>query len=227
MQLSDAGSGAAVPSWAQLTAAAAIFAAAQLSFRPSMQRRHFLATTALGLAALPACAPAQIPTPGPTLLTVSGAVEPGNRRALDPALDQLMHKHGVAFERAHAFDFAALAALPAVTIEPTLEYDARPHVLSGPLLLDVLGAAGARPPDEAQLLLRALDGYAAPVSVRHAREHGFIVATHLDGAPIPLGGLGPLWAVFDADRFPDVAARPLSERFVLCPWGLYSVEVPA
>jgi hypothetical protein len=40
-----------------------------------------------------------------------------------------------------------------------------------------------------------------------------------------LGGLGPLWAVYDADRFPDMAARPLNQRFGLCPWGIYHIHV--
>jgi hypothetical protein len=40
-----------------------------------------------------------------------------------------------------------------------------------------------------------------------ARARRFIVATHLDGEAMALGGLGPLWAVYDADRVPDMAAR--------------------
>jgi hypothetical protein len=54
---------------------------------------------------------------------------------------------------------------------------------------------------------------------------GMIVATHLDGQPMPLGGLGPLWAVYDADRVPQAAARPLAERFAQCPWALYHIDV--
>ena len=40
-----------------------------------------------------------------------------------------------------------------------------------------------------------------------------------------LGGLGPLWAVFDPGRVPELAARPLAERFASRPWALYHVEV--
>ena len=57
------------------------------------------------------------------------------------------------------------------------------------------------------------------------RKYRFIVATHLDGKPMPLGGLGPLWAIFDADRFPDMAARKVTERFALCPWALYHIDL--
>jgi hypothetical protein len=42
---------------------------------------------------------------------------------------------------------------------------------------------------------------------------------------MPLGGLGPLWAVYDADRVPEMAAKPVNERFAVCPWGLYHIDV--
>ena len=51
------------------------------------------------------------------------------------------------------------------------------------------------------------------------------MATHLDGQPMALGGLGPLWALYDADRFPDMAAKPLSARFANCPWATYHIQV--
>jgi hypothetical protein len=194
-----------------------------------MRRRRFLsASAALGLAALPGCAPGGSASPqGPTLLTVTGAIGEGNRGPLDPALDQMMVKQEVTFENAHAFDFHALRGLPSVTIRPTLEYDGRRYALSGPLLTDVLAEAGAEASGEGSVVLRAVDGYAVRVPLAEARRLGFIVATHLDGQPLPLGGLGPLWAVYEADRFPEMAARPVTERFILCPWGLYHAEVLA
>ncbi|RXZ33828.1 molybdopterin-dependent oxidoreductase [Oxalobacteraceae bacterium CAVE-383] len=193
-----------------------------------MRKRNFL-FTALGIAAAPVLAnskPAAHKAAGPTLLTVSGAIGRGNRGALDPALDQMMHKQGVQFERARVFDFDALAALPAIDIAPTLEYDARRHALRGPLLSDVIGAATEKPlPDAATVKLRAVDGYVVQVSMADLRKYGYIAATHLDGNPMPLGGLGPLWAVYEADRFPEMTARPLPARFTQCPWALYHIEV--
>lgn len=196
-----------------------------------MEKRLFLtsAATAIGAAALPTHSPAaQTPrgSRGPVLLTVTGAITKANRSALDPALDQMMAKQKIAFDKAHAFDFAALTALPATTIKPTLEYDSKPHTLKGPLLTDVARAAGA-PAEGTRFVLRAVDGYNVTLSLADARKYRFIIATHLDGQPMPLGGLGPLWAVYDADRAPDMAAKPVTERFALCPWGLYHVEVLA
>ena len=162
---------------------------------------------------------------GPTLLTVSGRIGSGNRGPLDPALDQLMVKQGLAFKVAHAFDFAALSALPSVSINPTLEYDRKRHTLSGPLLSDVLAAVGAKIDSTTTCQIRAIDGYAVVLRAAELIERRFVVATHLDGQPMGLGGLGPCWVVFDADRFSDVVRKPLNERFALCPWATYHIEV--
>lgn len=163
----------------------------------------------------------------PILLTVTGAIDRTNRGAFDPTADILMGKQNVRFERAYAVDYAALAALPARRFSATLEYDQKPHALAGPLLQDVLHLAGARLRDETELTLRAVDGYAPVLRVADARRRAYIVATHIDGKPLALGGLGPLWAVYEADRFPDVAARPVKERFGQCPWALYHIDVAA
>ena len=192
-----------------------------------MNKRQFL-----GAAALAGASPAFAGSPaaagkGPALLTLTGAIGKTNRGPFDPALDQMMHKQNISFDRAFTFDFTALAGMPAVHVAPTLEYDGKPHRLSGPLLLDVLASAGARPADSARLVLRAVDGFAVAISVEKARRQRFMVATLLDGKAMPLGGLGPLWAVIDADRIPELASKPLAQRFGECPWALYHIEVQA
>ncbi|MDQ1815098.1 molybdopterin-dependent oxidoreductase [Massilia sp. CCM 9210] len=191
-----------------------------------MKKRHFLgaAASAAALPALAAGTPAR-QAPGPALLTLTGELARSNRGPFDPVLDQMMHKQKISFDKAFGLDFGALLALPAVGIRPTLEYDAKPHALRGPLLLDVVAASGTRLRADGKLVLRAVDGYAVALPVAQARAQRFIVATHLDGKPMALGGLGPLWAVYDADRFPDMAARPVAERFGACPWALYHIEV--
>ena len=192
-----------------------------------MKKRDFLAVTAVGASILPSQIFAQ-QTPTnlrtPVLLTVTGAIGKGNRGALDSALDQMMVKQKISFDKAFVFDFAAIAALPRIEINPTLEYDGKVHKLSGPVLTDVVRAAGSAT-DGTRFLLRATDGYNIAISANDARKYRFIVATHLDGNPMPLGGLGPLWAVYDADLFADMSAKPVNERFGLCPWGLYHIDV--
>ena len=192
-----------------------------------MKKRQFLGAVAAA-GALPSLgAAASKAERGQTLLTVTGAIAKPNRGSFDRVTDQMMHRQRLTFDKAFAFDFAALTALPAISIKPTLEYDGRPHTLSGPLLVDVLKAAGALTGENSNLILRAVDGYATAVALARARAQRYIVATHLDGAPMALGGLGPLWAVYDADRVPEMANRPVGERFTTCPWALYHIEVQA
>ncbi|SDD30645.1 hypothetical protein SAMN05444679_109156 [Variovorax sp. CF079] len=189
-----------------------------------MNKRHFLGTATLaGL--LPAIhASAAEPTrKSPGLLTVSGAIAKSNRGPVNPALDQLMAKHGVKFDKAYVFDSEALRRLPVVRIKPTLEYDAKAHSLAGPLLTSVVEAAGVA--GDAMLALRAVDGYVVPLRMADVRSYRMIVATEIDGAPLALGGLGPQWAIYEADTLAAFKDKPLKERFALCPWGLYSIEV--
>jgi hypothetical protein len=193
-----------------------------------MKKRQFLGAALLSAGALPTVsAQAAAKAGAPALLTVAGAIARSNRGPFDPALDQMMAKHKVSFGKACTFDYAALLAMPAITIKPTLEYDAKVHALRGPLLLTVLAAAGAHLNEGSKIVLRAVDGYAVTLTPAQARAEGFIVATHLNGKPMPLGGLGPLWAVCDADRVPQRAALALKDRYGQCPWGLYHAEVMA
>lgn len=192
-----------------------------------MNKRDFLNVSALiGAASLsPTPALAAASTTGPTLLTVGGLVPQGNRPALDPELEQMMAKHGVRFGQAFTFDAAALQKLPKTRIRPTLEYDGKVHTLSGPALLDVLSAAGVKADPGLRLGIRALDGYNVEISVADVAAYRMILATHMDGKPMGLGGLGPQWAVYDADRLAAFKDKPLKERFGLCPWGVYYIDV--
>jgi hypothetical protein len=195
--------------------------------RISMHKRTFLGAAAAATLIPNPVSAAPSNERGPALLTVTGAIAHGNRGPFDPVLDQMMHKQGLSFSKAYVFDAAALMALPALTIRPTLEYDGKPHVLRGPLLLDVLAHAGARVRDNTTLTLRAVDGYNVELSGAQAQQRRVIVATHIDGGAMALGGLGPLWAVIDADRLPAMAALPLAQRFQQCPWALYHIDVAA
>lgn len=193
-----------------------------------MNKRRLLTITGLaGLLPVSRTEAAPPAASGPTLLTVSGAVGKSNRGASDPALDQMMAKHGIRFDKAWTFDAAALHRLPPVTIHPTLEYDAKVHALRGPLLETVLQTAGTPAGATTMLGLRAVDGYNVMISLADVRSYRMIVATHIDGRPLALGGLGPQWAVYDADQLPAFKDKPLKERFGLCPWGLYHIDVRA
>ena len=191
-----------------------------------MNKRHFLGTATLaGLWPAVDALAADPARKGPGLLTISGAIGKSNRGPVDPALDQLLVKHGVKFDKAYVFDSEALLRLPSVRIKATLEYDAKLHSLAGPLLTSVLEAAGVPTTSEVTIALRAVDGYVVPLSMANARAYRMIVATEIDGTPLSLGGLGPQWAIYEADTLAAFKDKPLKERFALCPWGLYSIEV--
>jgi hypothetical protein len=192
-----------------------------------MNKRDFLSATALSGFALSQASLANgySKINGPRLLIVTGAIGKANRGGIDPVLDQMMFKQKLKFDKAYGFDFQILTHLPQTHFTTTLEYDNKPHQLSGPLLLDVLHAVGVKWQGNRKILLRAIDGFAVVVTMSEIKKQAYIVATHLDKVPMSLGGLGPLWAVFNADVIPELATKPVNERFGLCPWGLYQIEV--
>jgi len=162
-----------------------------------------------------------------TILTVVGDIRRVNRSKSDMVKDQLMHKQGVHFDRAYTFSLNDLEKLPAVSIRPTVEYDARVHKFTGPRLIDVLSVAGVDESPHTQLILRGIDGYSPEVNFARAKEHNYILATRMDDEILAIGGFGPLFAIYDADRINEFANKPLPQRFEACPWGLYCIEVVA
>ena len=123
-----------------------------------MKKRQFLSTAALaglGSVILPeAHAAASKSSAGPALLTVTGAIGKSNRGRFDPVRDQMMYKQKISFEQAHAFDFAALSALPKITIKPTLAHGGAKNWSSAFLPAayqgTALGHAGIRAKDLAE-----------------------------------------------------------------------------
>ncbi|GAB7127592.1 hypothetical protein JCM19000A_20990 [Silvimonas sp. JCM 19000] len=202
-----------------------------------MNKRTFLLRGAALLSTVPLTAlaqskahskprkPAPAPVGGPAVLTVSGAISRSNRGAVDPALDPLFNKLAIHFDKAWTLSWPELAAMPANDIHTTLAWDGKVHSLRGPYLAQLLATAGAATRDGTKVLLRGLDGTSASISLGDLRKYRYIVATHMDGQPLALGGFGPLWAIFAADQFPEVMARPLAERYLNCPYALFHIEV--
>jgi len=157
-----------------------------------MKKRDFLSRTALlGILPVATADAAGSVARGPVLLTISGDIATANRGALDPALDQMLSKHGVVFDKAMELDAAALYRLPKITFKPTLEYDAKVHTLSGPLVTTVLELAGVASGGAVSVGLRAVDGYNVALSLADLRNYRMIVATHMDGRPLALAGSAP------------------------------------
>jgi len=196
-----------------------------------MKKRQFLSNSisllagAAGMLATESRAASAVAADHQVILTLTGAIDQTNRGKLDEMRDQLMHKHGIHFERAYSFTLPDLLRLPAVTINPTMEYDAKVHQLTGPRLIDVLNAAGIKKMQATKATFHGIDGYSPEITLAQASKFNFVLATHLDGKLLSIGGFGPLFALYDADRIPEIAAKPLNQRFIACPWGLYCIEL--
>jgi hypothetical protein len=159
--------------------------------------RRLLLALALLLALPPAALRAE---DGRTLVTVVGAIGQTNRGPFDPFQDALLGNLAEPFERAFAFDAAALAALPQGRL--TLSYpnwDGAGHVFTGPLLAGLLAAVGAT---GQTVSVMAVDGYLAEFTPAEIAAAGMVLATAMDGRPLAIGGHGPAWLVFPPGSVP-------------------------
>ncbi|XHB98635.1 hypothetical protein ABWH97_10010 [Nitratireductor sp. ac15] len=154
-----------------------------------------------------------------TLLTVSGAIGKTNREAFDPFFDGFLKFHDKTFEKAYSFDWEALAALPqkSVTVNADTEDWPRPLTMEGPLLKDVLTTAGAAG-DTATLY--ALDGFGLEMSAEKMASREWVLAMKVGGEPLGIGGLGPLWLVYDTSgrKAPEEEERSWV-------WSVFHIEI--
>lgn len=129
----------------------------------------------------------------PVILTVTGEIGKTNRGPFDAFHDILFDSLGIEFTGAYAFTRADLLALPQAKL--TVRYDNWPAEVSvtGPLLKDVLATVEARGDT---ILVRALDGYAPEFQRSDVEAGEYVLALEADGAPLALGGRGPVWLVF-------------------------------
>lgn len=156
-------------------------------------RRHFLSLLALAMPATRAAAGAF-----PTILTVQGRVAGG---------------------QPHHFTMPGLDRLPQRRFTTKSPWTQEAHTYQGPLLRDVLDAAGAQ---GQQLRAAALNDYRVSIPVDDARQHDVIVATRIDGQPIPVRGRGPLFVIYPFDEKPDLRKAAYYERSI---WQLRSIDV--
>lgn len=178
--------------------------------------------TRLSLSALAAAVTLALAPPamaeGPVFLTVTGAVESPNRGAMDPDRDKLFLFNDATFEAAAEFDLEALGALPQVTVRTDFPQGGEMVEFSGPLLADVLEAAGAT---GETVTVQALDGYAVEVPLEEMVAKGAVVALTRDGRPLGIGNFGPTQIVFPRADRADLADMP-DDWWV---WQIYHIRV--
>lgn len=166
---------------------------------PDPRRRHCLLALAGCLAGAPAWA---LPPPkGKVLLSVSGSITAGN-----------------ASGRAD-FDLAMLDAMPQHGFTATTPWFKEPRRFSGPLLRDVLAAAGA----QGQMLKAvALNNFKADIPVEDALKFKVLLATRLDDKPMSLREKGPLFIIYPFD---DNAELRQERYYSRSAWQLRALEV--
>jgi len=169
---------------------------------PAMPTRR---SACLGLLMATGFAPAMaLDTPrAEPVLTVSGQVRMPNRGA-----DAV-------------FDMAMLAALPQSDIVThTPWYSGEPRRFTGPLVRDILGAAGAA--RTSVLRAVALNDYRVEIPAEDAHGIDMIVARLLDGRPMPVREKGPLFVMYPFDTRPELRTPLFFNR---CIWQLRAIEV--
>ena len=93
-------------------------------------------------------------------------------------------------------------------------------VFVGPLLLDVMQAAGVT---SGTLTFKTLDDYSAPIPWEDLVRYGVILAHSQDGKRLSNKRWGPLWTIYPRDQNPAALKGPIAEsRFI---WQVNRIEV--
>ena len=117
------------------------------------------------------------------------------------------------------FDMAMLEKLPQHSFTTATPWYPAPKTFTGPLLRDVLAAAGAR---GALLRAVALNDYKTEIPAADADRYDMIVARLLDGKPMLTREKGPLFIVYPFDSHPELRSGPYFARSA---WQLRTIEV--
>lgn len=117
------------------------------------------------------------------------------------------------------FSLATLDAMPQATIRTSLPWYEGVGEFSGVPLKDVLSAAGAV---GNSLQLTALNDYVVNAPTDELIEAGALLATRLDGQPMPISDKGPIFVLFPFDDRPDLQHQAYYSRAV---WQLDRIEV--
>lgn len=117
------------------------------------------------------------------------------------------------------FSMDMLAKLPQKTFTTKTPWYPKPVTFTGPLLRDVLAAAGA---NGKQIAARALDDYKTMLPMSDALSHDVILARKIDGKSLSVRDKGPLFIVFPYDSKPELQAQVYLDRSA---WQLKSLTI--
>ena len=117
------------------------------------------------------------------------------------------------------FDMPMLERLPQVSFVTRTPWYAQPRKFTGPLLRDVLAAAGA---SGTTLRAVALNDYWVEIPVEDTARHDLILARLLDDKPMAVRDKGPLFAIYPFDAQPELRNPVYYSRSA---WQLRTIEV--
>ncbi|KAF0811856.1 hypothetical protein IGB42_03666 [Andreprevotia sp. IGB-42] len=165
-------------------------------------KRIFLRTLLGGALLLGSTMASALETPkGPVVLTLSGKISQNNGN------------------KTAAFDDAMLAKLPQTKLTVPTPWYPGPQTFEGPLLRDVLAAAGA---SGKVLNLTALNDYIVTIPHDDANRFDVIIARRLNGKPMTVREKGPLFIMYPFDSKPELRQ---AEYYRRCSWQLNRIVV--
>ena len=125
--------------------------------------------------------------------------------------------------KAASFDMATLERMKQRSIRTATPWYNGPREFSGPLLREVLAAAGVPAQVRGMASFTALNDYRVEIPLEDAHRHDVILARLIDGKPIGVREKGPLFVMYPFDERPELRTTVYFSR---CIWQLKSIELP-
>ena len=138
---------------------------------------------------------------GPVVLTIQGVISKTNQG-----------------EKAQ-FDMKMLEKLPQKSFTTQTPWYPQPVTFTGPLLRDVLAAAGAK---GSKITAVALNDYKTEIPFDDATRHDVIVARLMNDRPMPIREKGPLFIVFPFDTKAELRTELYYNRSA---WQLSTLQI--
>jgi hypothetical protein len=167
----------------------------------SIQRIFASICLVMGLVCTPSVAQKLEAPKDKTVLTVTGAVTQPN------------------VGKAAEFSMQMLEKLPQKTFTTQAPWYPTKVEFTGPLLRDVLAAAGAK---GTKIVATALNDYRTEIPFEDALKHDMIIARLLNGKPMPIREKGPLFIVYPYDTKAELKAEKFYNRSA---WQLARLDV--
>ncbi len=133
---------------------------------------------------------------------MTGDIFNPNRDGYDPDIDKFFGYTEGEFDKARAFDCMAQKDIAMMSVKADFPVGRQVHTYEGPLLADVLAAAGA---NGKSVTVQALDGYAVEAPMEELIAKGAVVALKRDGIALGNGDFGPIQIVFPRAERDDLA----------------------